>query len=46
VFGALLAGPGGFLTGVRASLLIAAAVALAAAGAALLLRSRTTAKEA
>jgi sugar phosphate permease len=46
VFGALLAGPGGFLTGVRASLLIAAAVALAAAGAALLLRSRTTAEEA
>jgi MFS family permease len=38
VFGALLAGPAGFLTGVRASLLIAAAVALAAAATALLLR--------
>ena len=38
VFGALLAGPSGFLIGVRASLLLAAAVALAAAGAALLLR--------
>jgi MFS transporter, DHA2 family, methylenomycin A resistance protein len=47
VFGALLAGPGGFLTGVRASLLLAAAVALAAAAAALLLRAtRTTAEEA
>jgi MFS family permease len=47
VFGALLAGPGGFLTGVRTSLLIAAAVALVAAGAVLLLRStHTTAEEA
>jgi MFS transporter, DHA2 family, methylenomycin A resistance protein len=47
VFGALLAGPGGFLTGVRTSLLLAAAVALAAAGVALLLHStRTTAEEA
>ena len=39
VFGALLAGPGGFLTGVRVSLLIAAAVALAAVAAAPLLPS-------
>jgi sugar phosphate permease len=42
IFGALLAGPAGFLTGVRTSLLIAAVVALAAAGAALLLRSAPT----
>jgi MFS family permease len=38
VFGALLAGPSGFLAGVRTSLLLAAAIALLAAGAALLLR--------
>jgi len=37
VFGALLAGRAGFLHGVRASLLIAAVVALAAAAASLLL---------
>jgi MFS transporter, DHA2 family, methylenomycin A resistance protein len=37
VFGALLVGPGGFLTGVRTSLLLAGVVALAAAGTALLL---------
>jgi MFS family permease len=42
VFGALLASPAGFGTGVRTSLLIAAAVALAAAGVALLLRSPTS----
>jgi sugar phosphate permease len=37
VFGALLAQPGGFLSGLRASLLIAAGVALAAAAASRLL---------
>jgi MFS family permease len=42
VFGALLAGPAGFLAGLRTSLLIAAAVALAAAASALLLRSART----
>ena len=41
VFGALLAGPAGFLSGLRTSLLPAAAVALAAAGCALLLRVTT-----
>jgi sugar phosphate permease len=39
VFGALLAGPAGFLAGAQTGLLIAAAAALAAAAAALLLRS-------
>jgi DHA2 family methylenomycin A resistance protein-like MFS transporter len=38
VFGALLAGPAGFLPGLRASLLLAGAVALAAAASALLLK--------
>jgi EmrB/QacA subfamily drug resistance transporter len=38
VFGALLAGAGGFLPGLRTSLMITAVVALAAAAAALLLR--------
>jgi len=42
VFGALLASPGGFLAGVRTSLLIAAAVAVAAAASGLLLRSALT----
>lgn len=40
VFGALLASPAGFLYGLRTSLLIAAAVALAAVAAGLSLRSR------
>jgi DHA2 family methylenomycin A resistance protein-like MFS transporter len=39
VFGALLAQPGGFTTGMRTSLLLAAGVALAAAASSLLLRS-------
>src|SRR3954447_8873866 len=47
VFGALLADQGGFLHGVRTSLLIAAVIVLAAAAASLLLTShRTTTKEA
>jgi hypothetical protein len=41
VFGSLLARPATFIVGVRVSLLIAAAVALAAAGVALLLRHTT-----
>jgi MFS transporter, DHA2 family, methylenomycin A resistance protein len=41
VFGALLAGPAGFLPGMRTSLLIAAAGALAAAAASLLLAPPT-----
>jgi MFS transporter, DHA2 family, methylenomycin A resistance protein len=46
VFGALLAGPAGFLPGVRASLLIAAVVVLAAAAASLLLRPAPAPEEA
>jgi len=42
VFGALLAGPGSFLHGVRVGLLIAAVVALAAAAASLLLPAPAT----
>jgi DHA2 family methylenomycin A resistance protein-like MFS transporter len=42
VFGALLASPAGFLAGVRTSLMIAAAVAVAAAASGLLLRPALT----
>jgi sugar phosphate permease len=46
VFGALLADAGGFLHGLRVSLLIAGAVALAAAAVTLLLPARTAPKNA